>query len=72
MSIRELAYSIFDRLTEEQLKGFVMLFKNSVPAEDVPNKETLEAMREVEDMKLHPEKYKSFDDVDEMAGDLTS
>lgn len=72
MSIRERAYSIFDRLTEEQLKGFVMLFENSVSAEDIPNEETLEAMREVEDMKLHPEKYKGYNDVDEMFKELLS
>ena len=31
-----------------------------------PNQETLDAMAEVVDMKIHPEKYKGYTDVDEM------
>ena len=31
---------------------------------------TIAAMREAEDMKKHPEKYKGYHDVDEMMKDL--
>ena len=37
---------------------------------EVPNAETLAAMAEVEEMKKHPEKYKSYTDVDEMFREL--
>ena len=67
MSTREIAYSIIDGMSDEQLSAFVTLFKKSA---EVPNSETLEAMREVEDMKLHPENYKSYDDVDVMFKEL--
>ncbi len=67
MSTKEKAYNIIDGMSDEQLSAFVALF--SKPAE-VPNSETLEAMREVEDMKRHPENYKSYDDVDVMFKEL--
>lgn len=35
-----------------------------------PNRETLEAFAEVEEMKKHPEKYKGYNDIDEMMRDL--
>ena len=71
MSTRELAYSVIDRLSEEQLKGFLMLFGGMSEA-DFLNDETLEAMQEVQDMKLHPDKYKGYDDVDVMFKELLS
>lgn len=71
MSTRELAYSVIDRLSEEQLKGFLMLF-GGMSETDFLNDETLEAMQEVEDMKLHPDKYKGYDDVDVMFKELLS
>lgn len=37
-----------------------------------PNQETLDAMTEVEDMKIHPEKYKGYTDVDAMMKELLS
>lgn len=37
---------------------------------DTDNKETLDALKEVEDMKKHPEKYKGFSSVDELISDL--
>lgn len=40
MSTRELAYSIVDKLTDEQLIGFILLFKDIVPNEDLLNAET--------------------------------
>lgn len=37
---------------------------------EVPNADTIAAMREAEDMKKNPEKYKGYHDVDEMMRDL--
>ncbi|MDY5987843.1 type II toxin-antitoxin system RelB/DinJ family antitoxin [Sporofaciens sp. SGI.106] len=39
---------------------------------DIPNSETLEAFREVEEMKRNPVIGKSYTDVDEMMEDLLS
>ena len=35
-----------------------------------PNRKTKKALKEVEKMEKHPEKYKSFDTVDELMKDL--
>ena len=56
MSTREMALNIVENMSEEQLKSFIILFKDLVPIADIPNDETKEAMAEVEDMKQHPEK----------------
>ena len=37
---------------------------------DIPNKETLEAIREVEEMKKNPNMYPSYTNVDKMMKDL--
>ncbi len=68
MSTRDIAYKIFEQLSEEQLKGFILMFRGG--REEIPNEETLEAFEEVEDMKKNPEKYKGYSDVDEMMSDL--
>lgn len=70
MSTREIAYSIIDGMTDEQLEDFVVKFKKLASNEDIPNDETIEAMREAEDMKKRPEKYKGYDDIDVMFKEL--
>lgn len=37
---------------------------------EIPNKETLEAFKEIEEMKRNPDKYKSYSDVNEMMKDI--
>lgn len=71
MSTRELAYSIFDKLTDEQIEGFVMMFKNAVPAEDIPNAETEAAMIEADRIARDPN-VKGYTDTNEMMRDLLS
>lgn len=46
--------------------------ENGIPFELklTPNSETLAAIAEVEDMKKHPERYKAYDSVEEMMGDI--
>lgn len=50
-----------------------MLYEGGIPfsiTRDIPNKVTLEAMKEAEDMRRCPEKYKRYDNVDDMMEDL--
>lgn len=47
--------------------------ENAIPftiSREVPNSDTVAALREVEEMKEHPELYKSYGDVDEMMEDI--
>ena len=50
-----------------------MVYEGSFPfsiTREVPNTVTLAAMKETEEMRKHPEAYKSYNDVDEMMGDI--
>lgn len=67
MSTKELVYSLIDHMTDEQLEALVLYIKG---LSEQPNEETAEALREVEDMKKNPEKYKGYDDVDLMFKEL--
>ena len=52
-----------------------MVYEGSFPfsiTRDVPNAVTLAAMRETEDMRNNPDKYKGYYDVNEMMGDILS
>ena len=56
-------------------EAIYFFFKESVingrlPFDLTPNKETLKALAEVEEMEKHPEKYKTYDSVDELFKDL--
>lgn len=66
MSTKEIAYSIIDNLSEEQLSAFVSLF--SLAAE-IPNKETEEAMLEADRIANDPD-VKGFTDTDELFKEL--
>ena len=68
MSTREIAYNIIDCMSEEQLSAFVALFGN---AADIPNEETLEAMREADGI-AHDPNVKGYTDIDELMRDLLS
>ncbi len=39
---------------------------------NLPNDETIAAMKEVDEMRKHPEQYPSFNSVDEMLETLSS
>ena len=69
MSTRELAYSIFDRLTDEQLEGFVLMFKNTVSDEDVPNAETRAVL---DDVRNGRNMSRTFTSVKELMEDLNA
>ena len=53
MSTRELAYSIFEQLTEEELLGFVALFRKAYPPKNDDMTERLKAFEELEMMRKH-------------------
>lgn len=71
MSIREIAYNILDNLTEEQLKGFVLMF-SGVQNMEIPNEKTLAAMQEAEDIISGKVKAKVYNSVEELFEDLES
>lgn len=50
-----------------------MLYEGGIPfsiTRDLPNKITLDAMKESQEMSRHPEKYKKYDNVDSMMEDI--
>lgn len=52
-----------------------MLYEGGIPfaiTRDIPNKLTLEAMKEAQEMFRSPEKYKKYDNVDRMMEDILS
>ena len=52
-----------------------MVYEGAFPfsiTREAPNAATLAALREIEEMKKHPEKYKSYSDVDKMMEDILS
>lgn len=69
MSTRELAYSIVDRLTDEQLEGFVLMFKNTLSDEDVPNAETRAVL---DDVMNGRNMSRTFTSVKELMEDLNA
>lgn len=38
--------------------------------EEIPNADTIAALKEVEEMMAHPEKYKSYSSIEELMKDL--
>lgn len=70
MSTKEQLVQELDTLTETQLKA-LLLFIHSFQADSaIPNEETAAAMKEISEMKQHPEQYPGYTDVDAMMKDL--
>ena len=51
MSTKELAYSIFSRLNEEQLKEFIAMFKGMCPVEENSVQNKNEAFEKLQDLR---------------------
>lgn len=68
MSTRDIAYQIFEQLSEEQLKGFILMFRGEL--EEIPNEKTLSAIQETEDILSGKIKVKSYSSVEELFEDL--
>ena len=67
MSARDMAINIVNMMDEEQLTGFVKLFNPIIC--DIPNEETIKAMKETEEM-LNDPTVKKFDSVASLFEDL--
>ena len=68
MSTREKVINTISLLSDEQLEGLYRFLRGFF--KDIPNDDTLASFAELEDMKQHPENYKSYTDLDEMFRDL--
>lgn len=69
MSTKDMAINIVNMMDEEQLTYFVKLF-NSVVS-DIPNNETIEAMKESERL-INDKNAQKFDSVDSLFEELES
>lgn len=69
MSTKEIAYSIIDSLSAEQLEGFVLMFKDLIPSVDEPNEETRAAL---DDVKNGRNLSRTFTSVQELMEDLNA
>ena len=69
MSTREIAFNILDRMTERQLESFVQLF-SEIAVDEIPNEDTLQAMKETEDILSGKVKAKGYNSAKELFEDL--
>lgn len=70
MSKKELACSMIDNLTEEQLNALMVILKSWETVNDIPNEETLEAMQEMDDIMSGKIPAKRYETVQEMVEDI--
>lgn len=69
MSTREMALSIFNSLTDEQLAAFVTLFSGTAASEK-PNSRTVRAMNEADDIISGKAASKSYNSAAELFRDI--
>lgn len=69
MSTKEQLMQELDTLTETQLKALLLFIHSFQTESSIPNEETA-ALKEVSEMKQHPEQYPGYKDVDTMMKDL--
>ena len=69
MSTKDMAINIVNMMDEEQLTYFVKLFNRVVS--DIPNNETIEAMKESEKL-INDKNAQKFDSVDRLFEELES
>ena len=69
MSTKDMAINIVNMMDEEQLTYFVKLFNRVVS--DIPNNETIEAMKESERL-INDKNAQKFDSVDSLFAELES
>ena len=67
MSTREIAYSIFNRLSDEQVEGFILMFGNVSEKQDMHRNETLDAL---DDVRNGRNMSTAFNSVKELMEDL--
>lgn len=69
MSTREIAYNIFNRLSDEQVEGFILLFGNVSEKQDMHRNETLDALNDVRNGRNMSAEFNS---VKELMEDLNA
>lgn len=77
-NVKESAEAVFERLGITPTAAISLFYNqvirtNSIPFElkaDIPNKETLLAVNEVEEMEKNPEKSKGYNTIDSLMEDL--
>lgn len=67
MSTREIAYNIFNRLSDEQVEGFILMFGNLAEKQDMHRNETLDAL---DDVRNGRNMSAAFNSVKELMEDL--
>lgn len=70
MSTKEQLMQELDALTETQLKALLLFIHSFQTEPSIPNEKTAAALKEVSEMKQHPEQYPGYTDVDTMMKDL--
>ena len=75
--LKKQAEELFSDLGLNMTTAFTMFAKQAVREQRIPfmisrtpNQETLEAIKEIEEMKKNPENYKGYTNVDEMMKEL--
>ena len=76
MTIQQEAYRLIDGLSDGNVKIVIEFIRNlskdgaADMDEAIPNRETIEAISEISEMKAHPEKYKSYATFQELLDDV--
>lgn len=68
MSTRELAYNVIDCMSEEQLEGFVMMFKGLIDENTI----SAETMSVIDDIENNRNMSKEFSSVEALMEDLNA
>ena len=72
MNARDKLFTALDMLTDEQIEGIYLFIKNLAGIDGEPTEEMQLALRESEDIELHPEKYRSYSSFGEIIKEINS
>ena len=69
MSDREMCVKLLNIVPEYKL-GYLLSFLQGLTADEIPNADTIAALNEAADMKMHPEQYKRYTSFDELLNEV--
>ncbi len=72
MNARDKLFTALDMLTDEQIEGIYLFLKNLSCIDGEPNEDMDAALKETEDIELHPEKYKSYSSFSEIMQEINN
>lgn len=72
VNARDKLFTALDMLTDEQIEGIYLFLKNLAGIDGEPTEEMQLALRESEDIELHPEKYRSYSSFGEIIKEINS